>query len=623
MNTQSEYALEAALIAQLNGMAYDIVAIEDEAAMLANLKRQLEIHNKGITFSKTEFERILNHLNTGGVFERAKILRDKFALKRDPVSNQPAETTYISFMNCDDWCLNEFQVTSQVTMQGNRKNRYDVTLLINGLPLVQIELKRRGAELKVAFNQINRYQHDSYDAGAGLFQYVQLFIISNGVNTKYFANNRQQSFQQTFFWTDKDNNRLSDLHEFSAEFLKPCHIAKMMTHYMVMTEEQIIKVLRPYQFYAVEALVDQVKNSNAYAYIWHTTGSGKTLTSFLASRIIHSMPKVFKVVFVVDRKDLDYQTVREFDGFSKGSVDETTSTHKLVRQLNDDSCKLIVTTIQKLNNAIVKEHYLSKVTHLQDKKFVFIFDECHRSQFGETHQNIKQFFRNAQMFGFTGTPIFADNAAGSIGNQKTTKDLFGECLHKYVIVDAIKDENVLRFAVEYVGKYQRRDSSNELDIEVEAIDTKELLDSPLRLGKIVDYILAYHAQKTKAPDFTGMFCVSSVENLIKYYELFKDKQKDAAKPLKIATIFSYAANEEDPNANGLTNGLIPEENPMPEGTKINQRSRDKLDEFIGDYNAMFGTKYSTHDSQSYYNCQAGAARAGRYFAGGEYVPDGL
>jgi type I restriction enzyme R subunit len=596
MNTQSEYALEAALIAQLKGMEYASVAIEDEAAMLVNLKRQLEIHNKVITFSQTEFERILNHLNTGSVFERAKILRDRFALKRDN-----AETIYIRFLNYDDWCLNEFQVTSQVTMQGKRKNRYDVTLLINGLPLVQIELKRRGAELKVAFNQINRYQHDSYDAGAGLFQYVQLFIISNGVNTKYFANNRQQSFQQTFYWTDKDNNRLSDLHEFSAEFLKPCHIAKMMTHYMVMTEEQIIKVLRPYQFYAVEALVDQVKNSNAYAYIWHTTGSGKTLTSFLASRIIHSMPKVFKVVFVVDRKDLDYQTVREFDGFSKGSVDETTSTHKLVKQLNDDSCKLIVTTIQKLNNAIVKEHYLSKVTHLQDKKFVFIFDECHRSQFGETHQNIKQFFRNAQMFGFTGTPIFADNAAGSTGNQKTTKDLFGECLHKYVIVDAIKDENVLRFAVEYVGKYKRKESSNELDIEVEAIDTKELLDSPLRLGKIVDYILAYHAQKTKAPDFTGMFCVSSVENLIKYYELFKDKQKDAAKPLKIATIFSYAANEEDPNANGLTNGLIPEENPMPEGTKINQRSRDKLDEFIGDYNAMFGTKYSTRDSQTYYN----------------------
>lgn len=596
MNTQSEYALEAALIDQLHGMEYDIVAIENEAAMLANLKHQLEIHNQGITFTKTEFERILNHLNTGGVFERAKILRDKFALKRD--NN---DTEYISFLNCDDWCMNEFQVTSQVTMEGKRKNRYDVTLLINGLPLVQIELKRRGAELKVAFHQVNRYQHDSYDAGFGLFQYVQLFIISNGVNTKYFANNKQQSFKQTFFWTDKENNRLSFLHDFSAEFLKPCHIAKMITHYMVLTEEQVIKVLRPYQYYATEALVDRVKNSNDNAYIWHTTGSGKTLTSFKASQIIQRMSKVHKVVFVVDRKDLDYQTAREFNGFSKGSVDETTNTSKLVKQLNDDSCKLILTTIQKLNNAIVKEHYLNKVTHLKDKKFVFIFDECHRSQFGDTHQNIKKFFTNAQMFGFTGTPIFADNASGSIGQQRTTKDLFDECLHKYVIVDAIKDENVLRFAVEYVGKYKRKDSANELDIEVEAIDTKELLDSPKRLEKITDYILAHHAHKTKAPDFTAMFCVSSVENLIKYYELFKKKQVDALKPLRVATIFSYAANEEDPNANGLINGLIPEESPIIEGTKINSYSRDKLDEYIADYNAMFGTKYSTKDNQAYYN----------------------
>lgn len=595
MSVQSEYALEAALIDQLIGMEYTPVAIDDEAAMLANLKNQLEIHNN-IKLSKNEFEIVLNRLNTGGVFDRAGILRDKpFPIKRDN-----GEVVRISFINSDDWCLNEFQVTNQVTIQGKRKNRYDVTLLINGLPLVQIELKRRGAELKVAFNQINRYQHDSYDAGYGLFQYVQLFIISNGVNTKYFSNNKQQSFKQTFFWTDKENNRLSDLHEFSAEFLKPCHIAKMITHYMVLTEEQIIKVLRPYQYYATEALVDRVKNSNENAYIWHTTGSGKTLTSFKASQIIQKMPKVHKVVFVVDRKDLDYQTAREFNGFCKGSVDETTDTRTLVKQLTDDSTKLILTTIQKLNNAIMNPRHLSNVTHLKDKKFVFIFDECHRSQFGDTHQNIKNFFINAQMFGFTGTPIFADNASGSLGHQKTTKDLFGECLHKYVIVDAIKDENVLRFAVEYVGRYQRKGTASELDIEVEGIDTKGLLDSPQRLEKIVDYILAHHTQKTKSPDFTGMFCVSSVETLIKYYELFKSKQEESTKPLKVATIFSYAVNEEDPNANGITNGLIPEENPIQEG-KINPYSRDKLDQFIADYNQMFGTKYSTSDSQSFYN----------------------
>lgn len=601
MPPQSEYALEAALIAQLKGMEYASVVIEDEAAMLANLKRQLEIHNK-VTFSAAEFERVLNRLNSGGVFERAKILRDApFALKRDN-----DETVYVRFLNCDDWCLNEFQVTSQVSMEGKRKNRYDVTLLVNGLPLVQIELKRRGAELKVAFNQINRYQHDSYDAGIGLFQYVQLFIISNGVNTKFYANNKKQDFKQTFYWTDILNKRYSDLHEFSAEFLKPCHISKMIAQYMVMTEEQIIKVLRPYQFYATEALVDRVKNSNDNAYIWHTTGSGKTLTSFKAAQIIQRMPKVHKVVFVVDRKDLDYQTAREFNGFAKGSVDATTDTRNLVKQLNDDSIKLILTTIQKLNNAIMNERHLSKVAHLQDKKFVFIFDECHRSQFGDTHNNIKKFFKNAQMFGFTGTPIFADNAAGSIGTQKTTKDLFGECLHKYVIVDAIKDENVLRFAVEYVGKYTRKNSANQLDIatdadvQVEAIDTKELLESPQRLEKITDYILQYHAQKTKSPDFTGMFCVSSVQSLIKYYELFKQKQVGIAKPLKIATIFSYAANEEDLNANGLVNGLIPDESTMPEGA-INPYSRDKLDAFIADYNMMFNTNYSTKDSQTYYN----------------------
>jgi type I restriction enzyme R subunit len=595
MPTQSEQTLEKNLIQQLGAMEYERVSIDDEAAMLANLKRQLEIHNKGITLTAKEFERVLFHLNTGTIVERAKILRDKFALRRDDDS-----VVYLSFLNCDAWCENEFQVTNQISMEGKRKNRYDVTILINGLPLVQIELKRRGAELKVAFNQINRYQHESYDASHGLFQYVQLFIISNGVNTKYFSNNKEQTFQQTFFWTDKDNNRLSDLKDFAAEFLKQCHIAKMITYYTVITESGVIKVLRPYQFYATEALVDKVKNSNDNAYIWHTTGSGKTLTSFKASQIIQRMPKVHKVLFVVDRKDLDFQTAREFNGFSKGSVDSTTNTHHLVEQLKDDSTKLIVTTLQKLNNAIMKEHYLERIQHLKNKKFVFIFDECHRSQFGETHQNIKQFFTNAQMFGFTGTPILTENASGF----QTTASLFGggEALHKYVIVDAIKDENVLRFAVEYVGKYQYKDSANKIDIEVEDIDTKELLESPQRLEKITDYILQHHAQKTKRPDFTAMFCVSSIDTLTNYYALFKQKQADALNPLKIATIFSYAAKEENPTANGLTDGLLLEESPdVPAGTQINQHSRDKLDACIDDYNKLFGTKYSTSDSQSFYN----------------------
>ncbi len=594
MGTQSEYALEEALLAQLEGLEYQRVQIDTEAGMLANLKRQLEIHNGNISLTQGEFQRVLNHLNTGGVTERARILRDKYELKRD----EGKETAYISFLNCDDWCRNEFQVTNQISIASKRKNRYDVTILINGLPLVQVELKRRGAELKIAFNQVNRYQHESYDAGAGLFQYVQVFVISNGVNTKYFANNRYQSFQQTFFWTDEWNKRISDLHEFAAVFLKPCHIAKMITHYTVVTVSGILKVMRPYQFFATEKLVEKIKHGVGNGYIWHTTGSGKTLTSFKASQIITRLPKVHKVLFVVDRKDLDYQTAREFNSFAEGSVDTTTNTRKLVSQLIDDSTQLIVTTLQKLNNAILKERHLSKINHLKDKKFVFIFDECHRSQFGETHQNIKRFFTHAQMFGFTGTPILADNANVSMGQSRTTKDLFDECLHKYVIVDAIKDENVLRFSVEYVGKYTRKNSANELDIEVEDIDKKELLESPKRLGKIVDYILAHHAHKTKAPDFTALFCVSNIDTLIQYYELFKVKQAQASKPLRIATIFSYAANEENPQANGL----IDEESPdIPTTAKINQHSRDKLDAFIADYNQLFGTQYSTNDNQTFYS----------------------
>lgn len=607
MTTQTEAQLEADLIAQLQSMKYARVNIKDQGAMLANLKQQLEIHNGNITLSKTEFDLILNHLNTGTVVERAKILRDKYALKRDAKNGKPAETIYISFLNCEEWCRNEFQVTNQITIEGKRKNRYDVTILINGLPLVQIELKKRGSELKVAFHQINRYQHESYDAGAGLFQYVQLFIISNGVNTKYFANNKSQSFQQTFYWTDKENNRISDLSEFADTFLRTYHLAKMITRYIVITTMNVLKVLRPYQVYATEALVERVKNSNKNAYIWHTTGSGKTLTSFKASQIITNLPQVYKVVFVVDRKDLDYQTAKEFNEFAKGSVDSTTNTSNLIKQLNDDTTTLIVTTIQKLNNAIIKERHLEKIKHLQEQKFVFIFDECHRSQFGETHRNIKKFFQNAQMFGFTGTPILTENAFGTREHQQTTASLFDECLHKYVIIDAIKDENVLRFAVEYVGKTKQEEvqpkkrqkkSATNLDIAIEETDTKEALESPIRLEKITDYILTHHAQKTKAPDFTAMFCVSNIETLIKYYELFKEKQSQATKPLKIVTIFSYAANEESPQANGL----IEEESlEIPSHGNINQSNRDKLDQFIADYNTLFNTKHSANDSQSFYN----------------------
>jgi type I restriction enzyme R subunit len=359
-------------------------------------------------------------------------------------------------------------------------------------------------------------------------------------------------------------------------------------------------VLRPYQYYAVEALVDRVMHSRKHGYVWHTTGSGKTLTSFKASQILTSLPKIKKVVFVVDRKDLDYQTTKEFNSFSKGSVDGTDNTRQLVRQFTDDT-KLIVTTIQKLNAAISKKHFLERMKPLQDERIVFIFDECHRSQFGETHQRIISFFRNIQMFGFTGTPIFAENAVKNELGKKTTKELFGECLHKYVITDAIRDENVLKFSVEYVGRYRNRDSANEIDIQVEDIDVDELMESPARLEKIVDYIIAHHNRKTHNGEFTAMFCVSSIPALIRYYELLQRKRMLGNHDLKIATIFSYIANEDDVDANGF----IPEEISVAAEPEIayatNPHTREKLDEFIGHYNQMFGSAFSTRDSQSFYN----------------------
>ena len=596
MAKQPEQILEEQLVAQLKTLGYELVLIKDEKDLIANLKAQLEKHNQ-IRFTDKEFEKVLNILTKGSVFEKAKTLREKQHIVRDNGDN-----LYFEFINTEHWCQNQFQVTHQVNMEGKYKNRYDVTLLINGLPLVQIELKRRGLELKEAFNQINRYQRHSFGSNSALFQYVQVFVISNGVNTKYYANNRHQSFKQTFFWTDKDNKRLTNIvNGFTSEFLEPCHISKMICKYIVLNEtNKILMVLRPYQFYAVEALIDQVKNSTKNGYIWHTTGSGKTLTSFKASQILTNLPHVKKVVFVVDRKDLDYQTTKEFNSFSKGCIDGTDNTKQLVKQFANDT-KLIVTTIQKLNTAISKKQYLAKMEKLQDERIVFIFDECHRSQFGETHNRIKSFFNNIQMFGFTGTPIFADNAVKNELGKRTTKELFGECLHKYVITDAIKDENVLKFSVEYVGRYKRKETATEIDIEVEDIDRKELMESPARLEKIVDYIIANHDRKTHGKTFTGMFCVSSVDTLIKYYDIFQRKKEEGKHNLKIATIFSYAANEDDADANGF----LPEELSVVEEPRalygLNVHTREKLDEFIGHYNQMFETKFSTKDSVSFYN----------------------
>ncbi len=596
MSKQPELILEEQLIAKLQEHGYALAHIPNETELIANLKVQLEKHNN-IAFSDKEFEKVLHILSKGSVFEKAKTLREKQHIVRDN-----GDDLYFEFINTEQWCQNQYQVTHQVSMEGKYKNRYDVTLLINGLPLVQIELKRRGLELKEAFNQINRYQRHSFSSSYGLFQYVQIFVISNGVNTKYYANNRFQSFKQTFFWTDKENKRLTNLlNDFAPDFLEKCHVSKMICKYIVLNEtSRILMVLRPYQYYAVEALIDRVKHSRKNGYIWHTTGSGKTLTSFKASQILTRLPKIKKVVFVVDRKDLDYQTTKEFNSFSKGSVDGTDNTRQLVRQFTDDT-KLIVTTIQKLNAAISRKRFLERMKPLQDERIVFIFDECHRSQFGETHQRIVSFFKNIQMFGFTGTPIFAENAVKNELGKKTTKELFGECLHKYVITDAIRDENVLKFSVEYVGRYRNRDSVNEIDILVEDIDVEELMASGARLEKIVDYIIAHHNRKTHNREFTAMFCVSSIPTLIRYYELLYRKKMLGEHDLKIATIFSYVANEDDVDADGF----IPEEVSVAAEPEIayatNPHTREKLDEFIGHYNQMFGSAFSTRDSQSFYN----------------------
>lgn len=585
MTHQSEQQLENTLIEQLGRLGFAKVVISDTNALLTNLRRQLEIFN-GLTFSDNEFARILNHLNKGDRFAKAKTLRDRYALRMDDES-----TRFIRFFNMDQWCKNEYQIAQQITQVGAHENRYDVTLLINGLPLVQIELKRRGVEMKEAFNQIQRYHKHTF-VGT-LFEYVQVFVISNGVNTKYFSNNPSQSFEQTFFWTDRENVKITMLDKFTEVFLEKCAISKFIAEYIVLAESlKIPMVLRPYQYYAVKAIEQRVLESDKNGYIWHTTGSGKTLTSYKTSQALSKIPEIKKVLFVVDRKDLDIQTTREFNSFSDGSVDGTSNTKNLVQQLKDKDRKLIVTTIQKLDIAIAKDSYLAQFAYLQDEKVVIIFDECHRSQFGSTHARIKSFFRRAQLFGFTGTPIFAENNVGGV----TTADVFDSCLHKYIITNAISDNNVLGFAVEYVGKYKQRfpesrRTDNFDEVLVDGIDTKEVLESEDRIAKIADYILVDWKRKTKSGKFNALFAVSSVAMLKRYYKLLMSKKPEN---MTIATIFTYQANEDE------SSDILDVDVFAGEGTVGNQHSRDFLDDCIADYNKTFSTNYSSDLFYDYY-----------------------
>lgn len=567
MSVQSEAALENGLIATLQKMNYEYVHIEEEKNLSANFKKQLEKHNKkkleelGRTeFTESEFEKILIYLEGGTRFEKAKKLRDLF-----PLELENGERLWVEFLNRTHWCQNEFQVSNQITVEGRKKCRYDVTILINGLPLVQIELKRRGVELKQAYNQIQRYHKTSFH---GLFDYIQLFVISNGVNTRYFANNPNSGYKFTFNWTDAANVPFNDLEKFATVFFDKCTLGKIIGKYIVLHEgDKCLMVLRPYQFYAVEKILDRVENSNDNGYIWHTTGAGKTLTSFKAAQLVSESDDVDKVMFVVDRHDLDTQTQAEYEAFEPGAVDSTDNTDELVKRLHSNS-KIIITTIQKLNAAVSKQWYSSRIEEIRHSRIVMIFDECHRSHFGDCHKNIVKFFDNTQIFGFTGTPIFVENAV----DGHTTKEIFGNCLHKYLIKDAIADENVLGFLVEYYH-------GNE-DVEYADQD---------RMTEIAKFILNNFNKSTFDGEFDALFAVQSVPMLIRYYKIFKSLNPK----IRIGAVFTYAANSnQDDEQTGMNTGGFASES---------TGEADELQAIMDDYNNMYGTSFTTENFRAYYD----------------------
>lgn len=567
MSTQSEAALEAGLIATLQQMDYEYVQIVEEDNMYANFKRQLEIHNRKrleehgrSEFTTEEFEKILIYLEGGTRFEKAKKLRDLY-----PLDTADGQRIWVEFLNRQQWCQNEFQVSNQITVEGRKKCRYDVTILINGLPLVQIELKRRGVELKQAYNQIQRYHKTSFH---GLFDYIQLFVISNGVNTRYFANNPNSGYKFTFNWTDAANHPFNELDKFAIFFLEKCTLGKIIGKYIVLHEgDKCLMVLRPYQFYAVEKILDRVQNSNDNGYIWHTTGAGKTLTSFKAAQLVSELDDVDKVMFVVDRHDLDTQTQSEYEAFEPGAVDSTDNTDELVKRLQSNS-KIIITTIQKLNAAVSKTWYSSKIDAIRHSRIVMIFDECHRSHFGDSHKKIMKFFDNAQIFGFTGTPIFTENAV----DGHTTKEIFGNCLHKYLIKDAIADENVLGFLVEYYHGNEIVDNDNQA-----------------RMEEIARFILNNFNKSTFDGEFDALFAVQSVPMLIRYYKIFKSLNPK----IRIGAVFTYAANNsQDDEQTGMGTGKYVSES---------VGEADELQSIMDDYNENYGTSFTTENFRAYYD----------------------
>ncbi len=627
---QSEAELEKAFIKQLETQAYEYVNFNNEAELIANLRKQLEKLN-GFTFSDSEWERFfaseLANPNQGIEEKTATIQEDYIKnLTRDDGS-----TKNIYLIKKDNIHDNGLQVLNQyATEDGQRANRYDVTVLVNGLPLVHIELKRRGVAIQEAFNQINRYHRESFWASAGLFEYVQLFIISNGTHTKYYSNTTRathikeasegvikkgkqtsNSFEFTSWWADATNRPIMDLMDFAKTFFAKHTLLNILTRYCVFTTDRLLLVMRPYQIVATERILNRIEVSTNYkklgtthagGYIWHTTGSGKTLTSFKTAQLVSKLSYIDKVIFVVDRKDLDYQTMREYDKFEKGAANSNTSTTVLKRQLEDPNARIIITTIQKLDRFIGRNSGHT----IFDGHVVLIFDECHRSQFGDMHSAITKAFKNYHIFGFTGTPIFAVNASsGGRPDLRTTDQAFGDKLHTYTIVDAIADKNVLPFKVDYVSTV--REAEDIEDKKVSDIDREAVLASPERLANIVGYIREHFDQKTKRNSFykikerrlagfNSIFAVSSIDVAKKYYAEFKKQLADmpSDKKLKIALIYSFGVNDED------ADGMIDENSEDTSG--LDQSSRDFLDSAITDYNAIFGTSYDTSSDkfQNYY-----------------------
>ena len=570
MGYQSEAELEERLMTKIESQGYERIKIENYDALIENFRKQLNIFNSATLdheLTDTEFKRVMNIVDSKTVYASAKQLRDKFTLELDD-----GKEIYMQLFSSDPE-KNHFQVSNQITVVGKYVNRYDVTILCNGLPIIQIELKRSGIDIKEAINQIDRYRIHSYK---GLFHYVQMFIVSNSVETRYFSNTDEKRIMKslTFYWTDEANKRINKLDEFSESFLDKVRLTKMIDKYMIIKDsEKVIMAMRPYQIYATEAILNKALYTNKGGYIWHTTGSGKTLTSWKTAMLLSKEPSIKKVFFLVDRADLDDQTMREFNSFEEGCVDATDKTYVLAKQIKDPNKKFIISTIQKMAIAVKTDRYKKDLEAYRNEKVIFIIDECHRSQFGKMHNDVKKFFEKAQYFGFTGTPRFVENKSQ---DGRTTEDIFGERLHSYMIKEAIFDRNVLGFNIEYVSTYRGQFDIEDTEL-VEDIDRQEVFESPERVSLIANHIIDHHTTKTRISGnkYTAIFATSSIPMLVRYYDEFKKIKHN----LKIAAVFSFGANEDLDGKD--------------------EHSRDQLERIIADYNAMFDTNFSTETFAAY------------------------